>query len=205
MKCIVFLIICDEFIACFSISCLWHYSLLLHQSQCNTLDIMLIELNRKIVNVKWYMVSISYEFIWKILWCLTDILSYLYCNISLNNITKNVREILKRSYLRFPIDISLMAWLLQYCDLWKTLMSKVLCTACSGNVKYNPWYVLGVWNRWFVSSSVINSSLFCAGCWHSPSNSLSTDPMLYRLAGFVNSSCRETSGSVHFIIQQLAS
>lgn len=116
---------------------------------------------------------------------------------------KSARELLMRSCLRFPIDISLLTWLLQYCHLWKTLTLKVQCSACSGNMNYNLQYVLGVWNRWFVSSSVMNSSLFCAGCWHSPNNSLSTDPMLYRLAGFVNSSCRETSGSVHFVIQQL--
>lgn len=116
---------------------------------------------------------------------------------------KSVREIFMISCLRFPIDISFMTWLLQYCHLWRTLMLKLLCFVCSDNMKYDSWYILGVWNRWFVSSSVMNSSLFCAGCSHRPSNSLSTDPMLYRLAGFVNSSWRETSGRVRFVIQQL--
>lgn len=59
VKCIVLLIICDEFIAYFAISFLWHYSIILHQSQSKTLDIKLIELNGKIVNMKWYMISME--------------------------------------------------------------------------------------------------------------------------------------------------
>lgn len=57
----------------------------------------------------------------------------------------------------------------------------------------------GVWNKWLVSSSVMNSSRFWMGWFTMPSSKRSTAPMLQMLDGFVTSMWRDTSANYSFV------